>query len=143
LTETSRGEVWTATDLLERLQRRRDSSSWNVRNRDEFEKLRLEGRAPLPALTRSYFEMLELGGKEEMLDSVIAYIELDLARQLPSGNADPGQSAPRETPRRSSLRGLRRLGLPDRQTCKAECGPGVSTMRLAPSPKPKTSPSSR
>src|SRR6266700_4462447 len=61
-----------------------DSSSLDVRNRDEFERFRLEGRSPMPAVNIPYFEMLELGGKDEMLDSVVAYVERDLARQLPS-----------------------------------------------------------
>ena len=55
----------------------------DVRNRDEFERFRLEGRSPLPAVNIPYFEMLELGGKEEMLDSVVAYVERDLADRLP------------------------------------------------------------
>src|SRR5262249_48147356 len=56
----------------------------DVRNRDEFERFRLEGRSPVPAVNIPYFEMLELGGKDEMLDSVVAYVERDLADQLPS-----------------------------------------------------------
>jgi glyoxylase-like metal-dependent hydrolase (beta-lactamase superfamily II)/rhodanese-related sulfurtransferase len=111
LTETSRGEVWTATDLLERLQRRDRFFVVDVRNRDEFEKLRLEGRAPLPALNAPYFEMLELGGKEEMLDSVIAYIERDLAGQLPSGMPILAVCAKGDTSE-IVAQGLRRLGYP-------------------------------
>ena len=33
----------------------------DVRNRDEFERFRLEGRSPVPAVNIPYFEMLELG----------------------------------------------------------------------------------
>ena len=40
----------------------------DVRNRDEFERFRLEGRSPVPAVNIPYFEMLELGGKDEMLE---------------------------------------------------------------------------
>ena len=47
----------------------------DVRNLDEFERFRIEGREPLPAVNVPYFEMLELGGKDEMVDSVVAYIE--------------------------------------------------------------------
>jgi glyoxylase-like metal-dependent hydrolase (beta-lactamase superfamily II) len=39
----------------------------------------------VPAINIPYFEMLELGGKDEMLDSIIAYAERNLADQLPSG----------------------------------------------------------
>jgi glyoxylase-like metal-dependent hydrolase (beta-lactamase superfamily II)/rhodanese-related sulfurtransferase len=77
-------EVWTAGDLLERLERRDKFFVLDVRNRDEFQRFRLEGRSPVPAVNIPYFEMLELGGKDEMLDSVVAYVERDLADQLPS-----------------------------------------------------------
>jgi glyoxylase-like metal-dependent hydrolase (beta-lactamase superfamily II)/rhodanese-related sulfurtransferase len=81
---TLNNEVWTSGDLLERLERRGKFFVLDVRNRDEFERFRLEGRSPLPAVNIPYFEMLELGGKDEMLDSVVAYVERDLADQLPS-----------------------------------------------------------
>jgi glyoxylase-like metal-dependent hydrolase (beta-lactamase superfamily II)/rhodanese-related sulfurtransferase len=77
-------EVWTAGDLLERLESRDEIFVLDVRNRDEFERFRLEGRSPVPAVNIPYFEMLELGGKDEMLDSVVAYIEGNLSHQLPS-----------------------------------------------------------
>ena len=72
-------EVWSAGDLLERLKLRGKFFVLDVRNRDEFERFRLEGRSPVPAVNIPYFEMLELGGKDEMLDSVVAYVEGDLA----------------------------------------------------------------
>jgi len=77
-------DVWTAGDLLSRLERRDKFFVLDVRNRDEFERFRLEGRSPVPAVNVPYFEMLELGGKDDMLDSVVAYVERDLADQLPS-----------------------------------------------------------
>jgi hypothetical protein len=61
-----------------------------VRNRNEFDKLRLEGRSPLPAVNIPYFEMLERGGKDEMLDSVVAYVERDLAR-MPVNSTNPAR----------------------------------------------------
>jgi glyoxylase-like metal-dependent hydrolase (beta-lactamase superfamily II)/rhodanese-related sulfurtransferase len=77
-------EVWSPADLLERLERRDKFFVLDVRNRDEFGRVRLEGRSPLPAVNIPYFEMLELGGKDDMLDSVVTYIEQQLAGQLPS-----------------------------------------------------------
>ena len=85
MAERPNDEIWSPEDLLGRLERRDKFFVLDVRNRDEFERFRLEGRSPLPAVNVPYFEMLELGGKEEMLDSVIAYIERDLADQLPAG----------------------------------------------------------
>ncbi len=83
--EGLRKTVWTAGELLERLERRERFFVLDVRNRDEFERFRLEGRGPLPAVNVPYFEILELGGKDEMVDSVVAYVERDLAGQLPRG----------------------------------------------------------
>ncbi len=76
-------EIWSAADLLARLEHRGKFFILDVRNREEFERVRLEGRTPLPAVNVPYFEMLELGGKDDMLDSVIAYMERELASQLP------------------------------------------------------------
>lgn len=77
-------EVWSPADLLERLERRDKFFVLDVRNRDEFARVRLEGRSPLPAVNIPYFEMLELGGRDDMLDSIVTYIEQQLAGQLPS-----------------------------------------------------------
>lgn len=102
-------EVWTAADLLERLKRRDKFFVLDVRNRDEFERFRLEGRSPLPAVNIPYFEMLELGGKDEMLDSVVAYVERDLAGQLPSDLPILAVCAKGDTSE-FVAQGLRRLG---------------------------------
>jgi glyoxylase-like metal-dependent hydrolase (beta-lactamase superfamily II)/rhodanese-related sulfurtransferase len=84
MAERLNDEGWAAGDLLERLERRDKFFVLDVRNRDEFERFRLEGRSPVPAVNIPYFEMLELGGKDDMLDSVVSYVERDLADQLPS-----------------------------------------------------------
>jgi glyoxylase-like metal-dependent hydrolase (beta-lactamase superfamily II) len=102
-------EVWTAGDLLERLERRDKFFVLDVRNRDEFEKFRLEGRSTVPAVNIPYFEMLELGGKDEMLDSVVAYVERDLADQLPSDVPILAVCAKGDTSE-FVAQGLRRLG---------------------------------
>lgn len=75
--------VWTSGDLLDRLQRGENFFVLDVRNRDQFERFRLEGRNPVPAINVPYFEILELGGKDEMVDSVVAYLEGDLKDRLP------------------------------------------------------------
>jgi glyoxylase-like metal-dependent hydrolase (beta-lactamase superfamily II) len=82
--EGLKDKVWTPEDLLERLESRDRFFVLDVRNRDEFDTFRLEGRIPVPAINIPYFEMLELGGKDEMSDSVVAYVEQSLANQLPS-----------------------------------------------------------
>jgi len=80
-----------------------------VRNRDEFERFRLEGRNPVPAVNIPYFEMLELGDEDEMLDSVVAYVERDLADQLPSDLSILAVCAKGDTSE-FVAQGLRRLG---------------------------------
>ena len=75
--------AWTTADLQARLERSEKFFVLDVRNREEFERFRLEGREPLPAVNLPYFEMLELGGQDEMVDSVIACVEQHLAGQLP------------------------------------------------------------
>jgi glyoxylase-like metal-dependent hydrolase (beta-lactamase superfamily II)/rhodanese-related sulfurtransferase len=101
--------VWTSRDLLERLERGDNFFVLDVRNRDEFERFRLEGRRPLPALNVPYFEMLELGGKVEMLDSVIAYVERDLKAQLPHDLPILAVCAKGDTSE-FVMQGLRRVG---------------------------------
>jgi rhodanese-related sulfurtransferase len=79
--------VWTPGDLLERLERRHTFFVLDVRNRDEFERIVTGGLRASPVGTvlieESVLGWKELGGKDEMLDSVVAYIERDLADQLP------------------------------------------------------------
>ena len=104
-------DVWTVGQLLEGLQRGDDVFVLDVRNRDEFERFRLEGRGPLPALNLPYFEMLEAGGHEDMVDAIVACVERDLADRLPRDRpivtvCAKGNTAVFVT------EGLRRLGYP-------------------------------
>ncbi len=75
--------LWTAEGLLVSLERGEKFFVLDVRNRDEFERFRLEGREPLPTFNVPYFEMLELGGQDEMVDSVVACVEQHLDGQIP------------------------------------------------------------
>jgi glyoxylase-like metal-dependent hydrolase (beta-lactamase superfamily II)/rhodanese-related sulfurtransferase len=102
-------DVWTGQELLERLERRDPFFVLDVRNRDEFGRFRLEGRSPLPAINVPYFEMLELGGKDDMLDSVVAYIEQNLTKELPTDRSVLAVCAKGETSE-FVAQGLRTLG---------------------------------
>ena len=75
--------VWTPTDLLARLEQRDKFFVLDVRNRDEFKRFRLEGLEPLPSYNIPYFEMLETGGKEDMIESLVACADTTLNRELP------------------------------------------------------------
>jgi glyoxylase-like metal-dependent hydrolase (beta-lactamase superfamily II)/rhodanese-related sulfurtransferase len=77
-------EVWSPGDLLHRLETRDRFFVFDVRNRDEFERFRLEGRVPLPALNLPYFELLESGGKDDMVESIAACVDRDLREKLPT-----------------------------------------------------------
>ena len=77
------GQAWSPETLLDKLQQRAKFFVLDVRNRDEFERFRLEGREPLASVNLPYFEMLELGGQDEMVDSVVACVEKELSGQLP------------------------------------------------------------
>lgn len=77
-------EVWTPGELLSRLERRDRFFVFDVRNRDEFGRFRLEGRVPLSSLNLPYFELLESGGKDDMVESIVACVERDLRDKLPS-----------------------------------------------------------
>jgi glyoxylase-like metal-dependent hydrolase (beta-lactamase superfamily II) len=79
--EGVKDNVWTTGDLLDRLERREQFFLFDVRNRDDFERFRIEGREHLPAVNVPYFEMLELGGQDDMVDSVVAYVEQHMANR--------------------------------------------------------------
>ncbi len=77
--------TWTTRDLMELLLRSETFFVLDVRSRDDFARFRIEGREPLPAANVPYFEMLELGGQDEMVDSVVAYIEQHMPAAIPRG----------------------------------------------------------
>jgi glyoxylase-like metal-dependent hydrolase (beta-lactamase superfamily II)/rhodanese-related sulfurtransferase len=102
-------EVWTAGDLLDRLQGGAPFFVLDVRNREAFARFRLEGRRPVPAVNIPYFEMLELGGQDDMVDSVVACVERDVAGQLPADRPILAVCAKGDTSA-FVAQGLRRLG---------------------------------
>ncbi|HEV2356783.1 MAG TPA: hypothetical protein VGZ23_04120 [bacterium] len=69
--------------MLDRLERGMPFGVLDVRNRDDGERFGLAGRGVVVAINVPYFEMLEMGGKENMVDSVVAYVEQHLAEWLP------------------------------------------------------------
>ena len=82
--QTVREEVWSPDNLLRRLETREKFFVFDVRNRDEFERFRLEGRTQLPSLNVPYFELLEAGGKDDMVESIASAVDHDLRNQLPT-----------------------------------------------------------
>jgi glyoxylase-like metal-dependent hydrolase (beta-lactamase superfamily II)/rhodanese-related sulfurtransferase len=74
---------WTVQELKERLDEREKLFVLDVRNRDEFSAWKIEGREKLPMLNVPYFEILEQGGKDDVIESVVTYGKSRLARELP------------------------------------------------------------
>ena len=107
--EGVRETVWTAADLLDRIERRAPFAILDVRNRDEFERFRLEDRSIVTAINVPYFEILEAAGKDEIVDSVIAYVERNLAARLPHDVPILSVCAKGDTSE-FVAQGLRRLG---------------------------------
>lgn len=81
--QEARVTEWTAREQKEHLDRRADFFILDVRNRDEFSAWKIEGRETPPMLNVPYFEMLEQGGKEDFIESIIAYTRRELIGQLP------------------------------------------------------------
>jgi len=82
ITETQ----WSTEQLSSHLRRRHPLFVLDVRAREEFKRFPLEGPG-VTGINFPYFEMLESGGLDDMVDSVVACVQRDLVQQLP-------QSAP-------------------------------------------------
>ncbi len=82
-TAVKQAAEWTVQELKERLERSEDLFIVDVRNREEVAAWKIEGRTKLPMLNVPYFEILEEGGKDDVVESVIAYTQAKLAAQLP------------------------------------------------------------
>jgi len=72
-------------ELLWQLRRRQQLFVLDVRAHEEFERFPLEGPA-VTAINFPYFEMLEVGGQDDMVDSVVACVERELDHRLPKGS---------------------------------------------------------
>ena len=74
---------WTAQELKARLDREESFFILDVRNREEVQAWRIEGRRPIPTHNVPYFEILEQGGADDVVESVKAYAQRELAQVLP------------------------------------------------------------
>jgi glyoxylase-like metal-dependent hydrolase (beta-lactamase superfamily II) len=75
---------WTVQDLSDRLGRGDRFFVLDVRNRDEFESTRIEGRTPLETKNVPYFEMLESADGDDLVASVEQYVKAYLTKDLPT-----------------------------------------------------------
>ncbi|WP_018078649.1 MBL fold metallo-hydrolase [Thiobacillus denitrificans] len=81
----------------------------DVRNRDEFERWRVEGPHSVPALNIPYFELLDLEGEEDVIEAVIRGVKAKLMAQLPTDRLILAVCAEGNTSAYVA-EGLRRLG---------------------------------
>ncbi|MDT3705570.1 MAG: MBL fold metallo-hydrolase [Thiobacillus sp.] len=103
-TASSPQQVW------ERLSHNEPMFILDVRNRDEFERWRVEGPHPVPALNIPYFELLDLEGEQEdVVEAVIRGVRAQLMPQLPSDRLILAVCAEGNTSNYVA-EGLRRLG---------------------------------
>jgi glyoxylase-like metal-dependent hydrolase (beta-lactamase superfamily II)/rhodanese-related sulfurtransferase len=109
VTSSTAETLWTSSDLLQHLEQGDRFTILDVRNRDEFDRFPIEGRGPLASINVPYFEMLELGGKDEMEDAIVAYAEASLAAKLPAEQPILAVCAKGDTSEYVA-RGLRRMG---------------------------------
>jgi glyoxylase-like metal-dependent hydrolase (beta-lactamase superfamily II)/rhodanese-related sulfurtransferase len=70
-------------DLKQRLQQGEDLMILDVRNREDFAAWKIEGRRAVPVLNVPYFDILEGGGKDDVVESVKEYVPRALADKLP------------------------------------------------------------
>jgi glyoxylase-like metal-dependent hydrolase (beta-lactamase superfamily II)/rhodanese-related sulfurtransferase len=106
--DTNGTEV-SADDLSDLLDREAPFFLLDVRNREDFAAWRVEGRRPIPAHNVPYFEMLEEGGKDDVVDAAVSYVENRLGAVLPKGERILAVCAKGETSAYVA-EGLRRLG---------------------------------
>jgi len=81
--ETRQQTEWTVQELKDRLDRGDRFFLLDVRHRAEFDAWKVEGRTKLPTLNIPYFEILEEGGQDDVVASVVAYAQKKLVNQLP------------------------------------------------------------
>ena len=73
----------TAAELCQILEQGTDLFVFDVRNEDEFEGWKIEGREPIPMVNVPYYEMLEVDEHEDVVDSFVDFLEKGWVDRLP------------------------------------------------------------
>jgi glyoxylase-like metal-dependent hydrolase (beta-lactamase superfamily II)/rhodanese-related sulfurtransferase len=74
---------WTVRSLNDRLERDDPFFILDVRNQEEFENARIEGRTPIATKNVPYFEMLETADNDDLVTAVERYAQERLVTELP------------------------------------------------------------
>ncbi len=77
-------KTWTAEELFQRILKREPFYVIDVRNRKEFARWKIPVPFAQSILNIPYFEILERGGREDVLDSALAFAEAHLKNSLPA-----------------------------------------------------------
>ncbi len=75
--------VWSVEQLHRRLAAGEEFFVFDVRNEDEFESWKIEGRHELPTVNVPYYEMLEVDEHDDVVDSFEEFLEQRWVDRLP------------------------------------------------------------
>ncbi len=74
---------WTPAQLLEHLQAGSEFFVFDVRNEDEYESWKIEGRKKIPMANVPYYEMLEVDEHDDVVDSFVDFLGRGWSDKLP------------------------------------------------------------
>lgn len=107
---THKMSVWSPAELHRKLDEGARFTILDVRNRDEFEVWKIEGKRPLPSVNLPYFDLLELESEDEEIAAAVARAAPEkLKGKLPKNGTILAVCAEGNTSTHVA-EGLRRLG---------------------------------
>ena len=74
---------WQPEQLLEHLEREADLFIFDVRNEDEYESWKIEGKKKIPMVNVPYYEMLEVDEHDDVVDTFVDFLEGSWVGKLP------------------------------------------------------------
>jgi glyoxylase-like metal-dependent hydrolase (beta-lactamase superfamily II) len=74
---------WEVEQLHEQLEQGEDFFVFDVRNEDEYESWKIEGRKKIPMVNVPYYEMLEVDEHDDIIDSFVDFLEQGWTEKLP------------------------------------------------------------
>lgn len=74
---------WQPEQLLGHLEREDDLFIFDVRNEDEYEGWKIEGKKKIPMVNVPYYEMLEVDEHDDVVDTFVDFLERGWSEKLP------------------------------------------------------------
>ena len=84
MTADSSTDSWSASNLERRIQSEDDFFVFDVRNEDEFEAWKIEGREPIETVNVPYYEMLEVDEFDDVVDTFEDFLKRGWMEKLPT-----------------------------------------------------------